>query len=584
MLISSVFEIALLFLVAAIATDLLFGPSRRYLRGLPYVFGAVGSALNLAVGISVLMSGPLIINFGSLFGIGTTALVIDNLTALFLIWLLGLAFLVSIFSVFWINKASSPRRRGLATGYILLLGSVVVILSARDAFTFIFAWESLTLAFFILTSATRQSKIQAQESWLTLVIQKIGGASILVGFLLLAGKSGTLLFSDWRILQTGSVHDIAYGLIVLGFGAKLGIVPLQGWMPDGYSIASGPTRAAMAGIAANVAVYGLLRFFAILGRPPVWLVVGVLLLGGATAILGIAFAGVERRLSKLIAYSSVENAGIIFTAFGVALAGAATNDKMLIALGLLAATLHSIAHSIAKSTLFISLVNIESEANSDDIEHMSGIGKTLPYSGISFTIGALTLAGLPPTIGFVSEWLVLESLMQEFRISSLAIRLALLAAGALVALTSGLAALAFLRVIGLVLLGKPKADTKGPGERLIPKAVMLIMAGSCFAISIVTPWEIRFAASSLSPIIPKLLVDGALHSPWVIQPVFSNFSILSPSWLFIAMPSLFAGVLFLTLLASKGRYFKARRVPPWHSATIWVERNASYTAFGFTNL
>ncbi len=576
-------EIAVLIFLLGSVLDVVIGPSRKPGKMIPYLLGAVGSALNFAAAISVLTGTDSTLNMGSLFGFGDTILEVDRLSALFLLWLFGLGMVISSFTAWWILREPGPRRRGLATGHLLLLAAVTVILTAGDAFTFIFAWESLTLAFYILTSIARQSREQAEDSWLTLGVQKIGGASILFGFLLLASASGSLLFSRWAAVSEGTLHDIAYVLIVMGFGAKLGVVPLQAWMPSSYAHAIGPTRAAMAGIAANTAVYGLFRFFGILGRPPVWLVIAVLLLGGLTAIVGITFAGVERRLSKLVAYSSVENAGIIFTAFGVAMAGAAAGNKMLVTLGLLAAAMHSIAHSIGKSTLFTSLANIESEFDSDDLEEMRGIGKRLPFSGASFAIGSLTLAGLPPTVGFVSEWLVLESLMQEFRLSGLAIRLALLAAGALIALTSGLVALAFIKVVGLSILGEPSGQRRCR-EGLSAKLVALVLGGSCLVVSALTPLEIRLVSLGMSSLVPQSLFDKSLHSPWVIQPVFPNFSILSPSWLFIAMPTLFLIVLFFAWQASGRRYFRVRRVPAWHSAAIGSERAESYTAFGFANL
>lgn len=576
-------EIAVLIFLVGSAWDVVFGPSLKLVRVIPYLLGIVGSALNFVAAIFVLSGSESTLNFGSVFGLGNTILKIDRLSALFMLWLFGLGLVISAFATYWILKESSPRRRGLSAGYLVLLAAVTVILTASDAFTFLFAWESLTLAFYILTSISRQSKEQAEDSWLTLGIQKIGGASILVGFLLLAGASSSLLFSRWAAIPLNTLHGIAYVLIVMGFAAKLGVVPLQAWMPSSYSRAIGPTRAIMAGVAANTAVYGLLRFFGILGRPPVWLVIAVLLLGGVTAIIGIAFAGVERQLSKLVAYSSVENAGIIFTAFGVALAGAAAQDNLLIAVGLLAMIMHSVAHSIAKSTLFTSITCFEAEFNSDDLEELQGIGKRMPFSGASFAVGALTLAGLPPTIGFVSEWLVLESLMQEFRLTGLAIRLALLAAGALTALTSGLAALAFIKVVGLSILGK-STEPRRHREGLPEKLAVMILGGLCLAISAVTPLEIRLVSLGMSSLVPKSLLNGSLHSAWVIQPVFANFSILSPSWLFIAMPTLFLAVLFLAWQASGRRYFKVRRVPAWHSATTGTERNESYTAFGFANL
>jgi hydrogenase-4 component B len=322
----------------------------------------------------------------------------------------------------------------------------------------------------------------------------------------------------------------------------------------------------------------------VLGRPPVWLVILVLLIGGITALLGITFAGVQSRLSRVIAYSSIENAGLIVTAYGVALTGTILRSTLLVAMGLLAATLQTVAHAIAKSALFVSLANIEAATGTDDLDALRGVGKRLRWSGGAFGAGAVTLAGLPPTIGFVSEWFILEALMQQFRVPGLALRLGLASAGALVALTTGLAALAFLRVLGLAFLGKPSPDLAVAKETgLFGKAALVALGIGCLGLAAVSPWEVRYIARGLSPLVPRAATSQALKSPWVLQPVFHGFSILSPSWLWVAMPTAFFAVFIGALVLSRGRYLRVRRVPAWHSATSGVEGPSSYSAFGFAN-
>jgi hydrogenase-4 component B len=579
------FAAGLACLAAGAAVDVIFGVARSLLRIVPYLFALAGSGCLLAVGIHSTTTAATTVSLSNLFELGDTALRFDSLAGLFLTLMFALAVAVSACFVSWVRPPDRPYRKGIAFGYLLLLAAVAVIVTAADAFTFLFAWELLTVAFYILTSVTRSTPRQAGAAWSTVGIGKASGAALLFAFLLLAGRSGSLTIAAWHTVGAGALHDVAWTLVVIGFAAKVGLVPLQVWIPVGYPAAPGPARAAMAGIAANVGIYGLWRFLGVLGRPPTWLAIAVLVVGGITALLGITFAGVQGRLGRVVAYSSVENAGLIVTAYGVALTGSIVGSAQMVAIGLLAATLQTVAHAVAKSALFVSLANVEASDHTDDLDRLRGVGRRLPWSGAAFGAGAVTLAGLPPTIGFVSEWFILESLMQEFRLPGLALRLALAAAGALVALTTGLAALTFLRVLALAFLGRPASPTdhRSAETGVIGRAGLAALIVVCLGMAAVTPWEIRYIARGLDPLVPRAATLQALKSPWVLQPVFHDFSILSPSWLWVAMPIAFSVTFATAVILSKGRYLKVRRVPSWHSATVGVSGPASYTAFGFAN-
>lgn len=582
---SSLLAAALACFAFGVAVDAVGGVQRAVVRLLPYLLGIAGSACLFALGIHATTTTPSRIDLAEVFGVRQSGFRLDHLAGLFLTLLFALGIAVSACFLSWVRPSDRPHRRGMASGYLLLLASVAVIICAADAFTFLFAWEALSVAFYMLTAVSRTEARQAGAAWSTVGIGKMSGAALLFAFLLLAGRSGSLTIASWHAVGPGAVHDVAWVLVVVGFGAKIGLVPLQVWIPVGYTAAPGPARAAMAGIAANVGVYGLWRFLGVLGRPPVWLVIAVLLAGGVTALLGITFAGVQGRLSRVIAYSSIENAGLIVTAYGVALAGTVVHSEALVAMGLLAATLQTIAHAIAKSALFVSLANIEAKVGTDDLDALRGVGRRMRWSGATFGAGAVTLAGLPPTIGFVSEWFILEALMQQFRLPGLAIRLGLAAAGALVALTTGLAALAFLRVLGLTMLGHPAptVDEKAGEAGLFGKASLAALVLGCLGLAAVSPWEFRYIARGLEPLVNRQTTLQALKSPWVLQPTFRGFSILSPSWLWVAMPVALLGVFAGAIALSGGRYLRVRRVPAWHSATSGVSGPASYTAFGFAN-
>jgi hypothetical protein len=203
----------------------------------------------------------------------------------------------------------------------------------------------------------------------------------------------------------------------------------------------------------------------------------------------------------------------------------------------------------------------------------------------------VTLAGLPPTAGFVSEWFLLESLMQQFRVPGLGYRLVLALAGAAVALTAGFAGVTFVRLVGLIVLGNrtpehraaPSAAPAGADYGWAGRVAVIVLAVCCLAIAAVTPLEVRVIAAGLSPDVPSALTMGALKSPWVLQPVFAGFSILSPSWLWLEMPVMLLLVVLFTWAVSGRRLLRVRRVPAWRSATIGVEGADSYTAFGYAN-
>jgi hydrogenase-4 component B len=625
--VSGLFAAGLILLAVAAAADLAGGRIARFMGSGPlYLLGAAGSACLAVLGGFALTGRSVQLAVGGWLGQAvpgqpTAGLAADRLSGMFLALAFGAAVPVSVAFASW---ARSPRekRRGLGASYALALGSVAVIVTARDAFTFLFGWEGLTLAFYLLAGSDRHKRGRGAAAQVTFAFGKLSGATLLIGLLLLATSSHSIMLSSFAHIPGGAARTTAQVLLLAGFAIKAGLVPFQIWLPRGYSAAPGPARAIMAGVCVNVAFYGMWRTLALLGRVPGWLVGAVLVLGALSALLGIAHAAVQNRLSRVIAYSSIENSGLIVTGFGIALTGAAVGDRRLIAAGLLAATLQMVAHTTAKSLLFTSVAGIEAAAGSDDLEDLRtrdlrsrdlpgrdvdgseegrGGGWGTPWSGFGLAVGSVTLAGLPPTAGFVSEWFLLESLMQQFRVPGLGYRLVLALAGAAVALTAGFAGVTFVRLVGLIVLGRPgghggagSPPVRGgiPGGRppgastdygWAGRVAVVVLAVCCFAIAAVTPLEVRVIAAGLSPDVPSALTMGALKSPWVLQPVFAGFSILSPSWLCLEMPVMLLLVVLFTRAVSGRRLLRVRRVPPWRSATIGVEGADSYTAFGYAN-
>ncbi len=563
-----------------------WGSGPRWSRWSSCAAAGIASTLVTITGV-LCVSGPaLTVHLGDLLDFGQTALRLDQLAGLFLTLTGGLGVVISLALLNWTGLAGRAGDRAALPGYMLLLASVTVTVVAADAFSFLFAWESLTVAFYVLSSATRRRRDQPSAAWATAAVGKAGGAALLVGFLVLAGAARSFGFAAWAGLHASGLHDTAYVLVVFGFATKVGLMPFEVWMPRGYPAAPGPMRAAMAGLAVNAGFYGLWRFLALLGRPPEWLVVAVLVLGGATALLGIVFAAVQADVRRAIAYSSAENGGIIMVGYGVALAGAYVGNSSLVAVGLLAASLQVLTHAVAKTGLFLSAANFEKSTGTNALDGLSGMGRSQPWGAASFAASALALSGLPPTIGFVSEWFTFEALMQQFRLHPLALRLATAGAGALIALTAGMAAFTFVRLLGFTVLGRPSQPglaEPAPERGAAVKMALLLTAVACFGLAAIAPWVVRYMARGLSPDVARSITLGALKSPWVLQPVFPNFSALSTSWLFIVMPAGFLVVTLATVLASRGRFLSVRRVPVWRSATPGVHGEDSYNAFAYAN-
>jgi hydrogenase-4 component B len=556
----------------------------------PFCAGAW--AMNVAAAVLFVIAGALgltgsrqRLGLPGLADLGPAGLCVDPLSGLFLVITFGVATPALIAAA-----ASGNRNRPrLPAAVALALAAVAAIITTDNSFVLLFGWELLTLAFYLLAGYDRDLPGRASGSVITVVFGKGSGAAVLMGALLLASRTHSFAFSASTVDPHSAVGQAAYALLLFGFGVKVGLVPAHIWMPRGYTAAPGPARAIMAGAAVNVGFYGMWRTLNILGSPPVWLVCVVLIAGGVTAILGIAHAAVNPDLAALVSWSSVENAGVITAGFGVALVGASVGQPKLVAAGLVAGTAQVMAHALGKTLLFVSVSTIEQATDTTNLDRLGGIARRLPCAGTGLAIGSLTLAGLPLTAGFASEWFTLEALMQQFRVSNLAMQLASAATGALIALTIGIAGVTFVRVVGLTAFGPARIDEPSidpacarPDRQWSYRFGVAVLVLGCLGVAAVAPLQVRLIGSGLSPIVGDQAV-GANAAPWVLQPVFADFSALSPSWLWIVLPLMAALIGGVTTLFAGRNPFHARRVTPWSSASPGVDRGVGYTSFAYAN-
>jgi formate hydrogenlyase subunit 3/multisubunit Na+/H+ antiporter MnhD subunit len=553
-------------------------PAGWLLNAVGCVLAVVGAGLALAGRSVVVPIGAL----GDLDGgLDPAHLELDRLGGLFAVITYGVAVPACLAALR--RPAGASRTARLPAAVAGCLAAVLIVLAADHVYALLFGWEALTLSFYLLTGFERRPAGGA-AAVLTAVFGKASGAALLVGGVVggvVGAVSGGGLGYAALARADGPARGAALALLVLGFAIKVGTVPVQIWLPPAYAAAPGPARPIMAGAAVNVGFYGMWRALELLGPAPAWLAIVMLLVAGVTAVLGIAHAAVHADLRGLVAWSSVENAGVIGAGYGVALVGSHVGDARLMAAGLLAATAQVIAHALGKSLLFVTVTQVEESFGSTDLDRLRNVAASRPWTGAGLTVGAMTLAGLPLTAGFASEWLTLESLMQQFRIDSLGMQLASAVAAALVALSLGIAGVTFVRLIALTGFGGDGRRPAG-GEPAPHRAAVVLLVVGCLGTALVAPWELDLISAGVRPLVGAT-VDGAHASPFVLQPVYPGFSSLSPTWLWLVIPAYAVLVAALVSWASAGRLWRVRRVPAWSSGSPGVERGVGYTSFGYAN-
>src|SRR5215813_6916221 len=289
----------------------------------------------------------------------------------------------------------------------------------------------------------------------------VGLALVLVAFVLLIPTSGAASFADLRgaaATLPGGVRSVVFMLAVLGFGAKAGLVPLHVWLPRAHPAAPSHVSALMSGVMVKLGVYGILRLtLDLLGVGPAWWGALLIGLGAASALVGVLYALTEDDLKRLLAYSSVENVGLVFIGLGAGLLFASVGEPAAAMLALAAALYHALNHGVFKGLLFLGAGAVAHAAGTRDMNRLGGLVGRLPWTAACFLVGALAIGGLPPFNGFVSEWLLFQSLLPA--IGSAAPYVApvmTLAVGAL-ALTAGLAAAAFVKAFGITFLALPRS-------------------------------------------------------------------------------------------------------------------------------
>lgn len=445
--------------VALVAPILL---ARHSPRATPVVYGAtiVLGAVLLACGLLALLGGRAYLGTITL-PVGLpwigARFAVDPLAAAFLI-IINLGATITGFYAIGYGKHEEEPARVLPFYPAFLAGMNLVVLAA-DAFSFLVAWEFMSLSSWALVMAHHHDAENRRAGFIYLVMASFGTLMLLLAFGLLAGPDGGYAFEAIRSSEhVPWITGLTLILMLLGAGSKAGLVPLHVWLPLAHPAAPSHVSALMSGVMTKVAVYGFIRVvFDLAGEPAWWWSVVVLMLGAGSAVLGVLHAVLQRDLKRLLAYSTVENIGIIFIGLGLALAFKTNHMAGPAALAVTASIFHAFNHSLFKSLLFFGAGNVLTGSGERDIEKLGGLVHRMPETAYLFLAGCVAISALPPLNGFVSEWLILQAILISPDLPQWALRFLVPASGAMLALAAALAGACFVRAFGTVFLSRPRS-------------------------------------------------------------------------------------------------------------------------------
>lgn len=415
---------------------------------------------------------------------------VDGLTAVFLLPVFVLGGLCAFFGHSSLAHDRGRVRLGAHWAFFnLTLAGLALTFLARDGLLFLIAWEIMSLApFFLIITNDRDEKVRA-AGWTYLIASHLGAAAVAVAFILLGQESGGLTFAalSARHAMTPLAAGTIFGLGVAGFGAKAGFAPLHVWLPEAHPAAPSHVSAFMSGALIKAGIYGLLRLIIFLGQPPAWWGVLCLLLGLFTGLWGVLSALGQRDLKRLLAYSSVENVGIILLGAGLGLLGTAERVPLLALLGYGGALLHVLNHAVIKGMLFLSAGAVLHSTMTLDQARLGGLSNRMPWTGVAFFVGSLAICGLPPLNGFSGELLIYMAAAANTAGDGFIHDFSVACAVAGLAFIGALSLAAFCRGYGAAFLGEPrseaalKAHDPAPREMLVLVVLMLLCLGASLA-------------------------------------------------------------------------------------------------------
>jgi hydrogenase-4 component B len=545
------------------------------------VLTAAGCAAAFAAAARVLASGEAVTaRSAEILPLTGVTLSLDPLGAVFVITAAVTGAAASCYNIGYAAHGGGGGRTATAL-LPLFITSLLAVPAAASIATFMAAWELMALSsLLLLLTGHRRAEARDAAQWYA-VMTHAGAAAILLALVLIGAHAGGQTFAAIRAGAGGippAVRSLAFVLALAGFASKAGAVPVHVWLPRAHPEAPGPVSALMSGAMVNLGIYGIIRTGdGLLGGGELWWWLAVTGLGVASALFGAIHAAASPDLKRLLAYSTVDNMGLVLIGAGASGALAARGYHALAALALIAALFQMVSHSAFKGCLFLAAGTVQRAAGTRDLDSLGGLLRRLPVTAALFGIGALSICALPPFSGFASEWLLLQGLLRGFSAHGAATATAMLAGVAALALTGGLTAAAFVKAFGIGFLGQPRTPEAAAAAEAGPAmlAGTAMLAVPCLVLGVIPGAVMPLLARAAGTVLggtPDPLRAGASLA------VAGSADVVQPALLAIA---LLAGLALAWALAHLRAPARARRAEAWGCGRELQTPRMQYTATSF---
>ncbi|MFL5496784.1 MAG: proton-conducting transporter membrane subunit [Gemmatimonadales bacterium] len=537
----------------------------------------LGCILAAVPAVAALVSPPLPMwtSASSLPG-GPWVLGLDPLSAWFLLLITLASGATAVYGVTYLGGEREHRSPAPAhAGFAVLVASMIGVVLAQAAVPFLMTWELMAVSAYFLIVHESERRAVTRAGLVYLVLTHVGTLALFVMFLAWRGHGADLTFRSLALasaaLPLGGAAVLLLSLV--GFGVKAGVVPLHFWLPGAHAAAPSHVSALLSGVMLKMGIYGLLRVMSLLGVVPAWWGWTLLGLGLLSGVLGVLWALGQHDIKRVLAYSSVENIGIILLGMGIGALGWAHHQPVVAVLGFTGAVLHTLNHALFKSLLFLGAGAVVRATGTRAIDELGGVARRMPWTAAAFLVGSMAIVGLPPLNGFVSEWIVLQALLRG-GIAAGPTRFVVFAAAGL-ALIAALAVACFTRVLGVVFLGQSRAGQVGRGAEAGPGMLlpMFALGTGCCVLGVAPTFVIEPALRVAGQVL-RLSPENAAAADPGLSP-----AALGIGGLALALAAAAGAVSALRLMLGRGR--SPARATTWGCGYPRPSERMQYTASSF---